>query len=576
MNFEQLDERYYILYAFSHKNKDIVVCRSKKDLSYCYFLFDDGKFFDVKSKKLDLILKPFVDEILYESKNQQNFNNKLPTLQSISLPLKTQILNLTQNLPENIKQKVKNNIDTVKLLLANTDNSSGEYHTLSNIIYINPDAYNSDECSHVLFHELLHCASSENTDVGFNSLSFDCFCTGISVTQYLNNIMNEAYTEILAQKYKPSNLKYYQMPVALFKGLSKFCDEKILNSLYFSTNSKGFLQYLAKNFNQKDEQVIKLSLLFDAFHRSYEYSIRNEQDYTISNSMANISSLMNLITKMVVDKLYIEDKSRLKSLKFTDIFEIDNFTARIKTALNNNLLNCKTFFEYYKSNPRVSKNLMNNLFNVFQNKFLENFLNDTLLPSYFPDDAKTFVIFQQVLAPSSTIKDDNFKVIPKEVFFERLFDEANNYLPESPIAKKEITKEYLKIADQYDFDITRYMNQQYVLEIVSSDKELFLKMCKSNIYFLYNNQRQLPRKLQTNETFYASLFYQLKKEGNQNSWEIVNGYFYALDKTQQKALLENSSFMLRLEKSNIFTKQQLVKFQKEALEFINDDLTQTR
>ena len=77
-------------------------------------------------------------------------------------------------------------------------------------------------------------------------------------------------------------------------------------------------------------------------------------------------------------------------------------------------------------------------------------------------------------------------------------------------------------------------------------------------------------------SFYASLFYQLKKEGNQNSWEIVNGYFYALDKTQQKALLENSSFMLRLEKSNIFTKQQLVKFQKEALEFINDDLTQTR
>ena len=571
MNFENLDKNYYILYSFSHKGNEIFVCRDKKNLAYTYFKLQNEKFINVKSKSLDAFLKPFVDDVLYEDYQQQLHSQQEKThFQNALILAKLSMLNIIAEMPDKLQEKMSDNLTSVNYKIGSIKGCAGKYNPNSHYIAINTSYLSSPLLTHVLLHEMIHSVSANDNKCGFRCTNIEYFPSGNIFTQNIHTMFNEAYTEILAQRYEPVNKKFYAFPVKMFSAILKFCDDKKIMHYYFSSDVNGFIDYLASNFHQTQSDIMKLSLLFDACDRSYEYSIKNKMSYVSSNVSAGFSALYNMISKMVIDKYAAESKDKLNSLKFSDIFSKNRSE---KSNLYSDSRN-RAYFNYYKNKQLSSSKIPQfnlNMFPICQRKFIENFVNDVELPSFYPDDYKVFEIYQQVLSPTSEIYDNYQKVIPKQELFKRLFDEDKNYLPKNNDAKIEIIKQYLEIMEQYDFDITDYMNSDLVIKCISNNQLLFEKMCRNNVYFLLNNEKQLSPHLQRSKYFYNGLLNELVKKENKNGPEIIRNYFYSMDIKSQQKIRNDVCFLKNLKESGLLTESEYSEFMKETAHYVKDN-----
>ncbi len=572
MNLDNLDKNYYILYSFSHKGNEIFVCRDKKNLAYTYFKLQNEKFINVKSKSLDAFLKPFVDDVLFEDillnqfSQQENahFNNAL-------ILAKLSMLDIISEMPDKLREKMSDKLTSVNYNIKNIKDGAGSYCSNTHCITIDASYLSSPLLTHVLLHEMIHSVSANDNKCGFRCTNLECFSSGNIFKQNIHTILNEAYTEILAQRYEPVNQKYYDFPIKMFSTILKLCDDKKIMNFYFSSNVDGFINYLASNFHQTQTDIMKLSLLFDACYHSYEYSLKNNKSYIKSNVSASFSALYNMISKMVIDKYAAEAKDKLNSLKFSDIF-----SKKIGKKSNSyiDLRRNRAYFDYYKnkqlSSSKVSQfNL--NMFPICQKKFIESFVNDVELSNFYPDDYKIFEIYQQVLAPSSIIYDKNGNVISKQNLFQRLFNEDKNYLPKNKNEKIKIVNQYLEIMDQYNFDITMYINKDLIIKCISNSKLLFDKMCINNVYFLLNNEKQLPSHIQCSKSFYNGLLNQLVKEENKNGPEIIRNYFYSMDIKSQQKIRNDVCFLTNLKESGLLTASDYVEFMKETAHYVKDN-----
>ena len=576
MNFEKLNQNYYILYSFSYKKDEIFVCRDKQNLDYKYFKFNNNEFCSVKSPALDAFLKPFTDNVLYE---EQSDLTETVDFQDALKYAKSKALLAISDLDELTQQHAKSMLNTVKFNIEKMEKNSGLYSPNSHMITIDEGCLKSPLLHHIILHELMHCMSNNNFRTGIQITNIDLLSSGNLNIQYLNSIINEAITEILTQKYDPVDKKYYTLPVNVFSALLKYCDPNEIKRFYFNCDAESFIDYLATNFHQQKSEIIKLSLLFDATELSYKYAIYNDSSYVQSNIAASLSSLYSLTCKMIIDKLKIEKKSVLNSLNFNEVFSIENLPTKIKNTILGIQTKSTTYFEYYKhqesSSNSITSSFDNIMFPVYQKKFFENFIENIELPSEYPEKFKTFEIFQQVLAPSTKTYTDTHQPISKQVLFERLFDKSKNYLPKDKILLSKIVEQYLEIFDQYDFDVSTYMDQNIVVKVISKRGDLFAKFCRINIYFLYNNRKQLPQILLANKHFYRSLLHQLIKEENKSTFEILLNYFYDLDTKFQTKFLNDQNFWMELGKSKLLSKEQLHKKKKEITEFLQENSEKT-
>ncbi len=579
MNFEKLNNDYYILYSFPYKKDEIFVCRDKHNLNYCYFKLNNENFCSVKSPALDAFLKPFTDDVLYEQQSDDDLMSD--DFQTALKFAKLQALVAISDLDDTAQQHATGQLATVKFEIKNLEKQSGIYDPKKHIITINKDCLHSSSLSHIIFHEILHCMSNSFNNVGFKNADIKFFNNGKIAAQFIHSMINEAYTEKLAEDYIPTKYKFYPFTVHIFKALLKFCDEKELKIFYFNSDANSMVDYLATNFHQSRTDIIRISLLFDACNRCYEYANSNDKAYIKSNITASYLSLYNLVCKAIIDKLKIENNEKLNSLKFDDIFPYNDIPESYQKNMMPTRARSELFFEYYKKQKNYSINAFENfMFPVYQRKFVVNFVNDIDLPAEYPEKFKIFEIFQQVLGPMSSTFENSpglpqNKTVDKQKLFARLFDKSRNYIPKDKKLLSGLIRQYLEINDLYDFDITKYMDHDIVIEIVSKRPEIFAKLCRNNIYFIYNYQKQLPQKFMVNDIFYKSLFHQLIKEKNKNGYEIVRKYFYSLDISGQKELLNDRNFWVNLKNSNILTTKQFADFKEEATKSLQENSEMT-
>lgn len=136
--------------------------------------------------------------------------------------------------------------------------SLGYYDSFNNTItivnYDNADFELSME--EVLFHELLHMASTNYTNKGD--------LTGLELPDLLGLQLNEGYTEYLTRKYFTRGYKYTESndnSVFIAKGIENIIGKEKMEEYYFNSDINSLIKELSK-YTQKDD-VIKLLFLID-------------------------------------------------------------------------------------------------------------------------------------------------------------------------------------------------------------------------------------------------------------------------------------------------------------------------
>ena len=125
--------------------------------------------------------------------------------------------------------------------------------------------------------------------------------------------------------------------------------------------------------------------------------------------------------------------------------------------------------------------------------------------------------------------------------------------------------------EQYDFDITDYMDSDLVIKCISNNQLLFEKMCRNNVYFLLNNEKQLSPHLQRSKYFYNGLLNELVKEENKNGPEIIRNYFYSMDIKSQQKIRNDVCFLKNLKESGLLTESEYSEFMKETAHYVKDN-----
>ncbi len=569
MNFAKLNDKYYVLFSFPYKNEEVFVCRDKVNLLYSFFKFVDDDFIKIKSPTLDKIFKPNTDPIVYSvSKYPANFSKiNFEQLKSTAIDL---IKDMTNNFSAYIQNIIENNLKNVVIRVKKIGrtNVSAEYDGETNTITIDEIEINkmSDKLLlHTFFHEMLHCASASfyASKSGFRSNNVISFKSGIIFNQYENTYFNEAYTELMAHKYYPVKPRSYALVTSMLDTILKFCDQDKVKEYYFTNDNQNLVKHLQEVFHQPQSEIRKLLLLFDVCDETFNKTVRDERFNLREIILSSYSTLVNLVSKMIIDKYRAENKD-LKQLNFYSIFVNrlnSELPSDVKNAVNYCLDKSQRFFEYYLNNNFENKTDQIDyvMFPYYKKIFIETFAQGIPLPPSFPERYKCFEIYQQVLSNNTEIGNKK-GWYTKESVFKNLFDERFNYLPKDEDRRLHVIYQYLTIMNDFKFDITKYLNKDQVIAVLKKSPNIFRSLCASNIYYMLDIQKDLPSQMQASEYFYVGIIKQLLKEKNQNSLEILSNYFNKIDVKTQNKMLYSSNFLAILEKSKLLDGENLEKF----------------
>ena len=136
--------------------------------------------------------------------------------------------------------------------------SLGCYHSASNSITIShyKNTNIPVEMWETLIHELMHMASTKNTQIGF--------ITGLEIPDILGNGLNEGYTEYLTQKYFTKKMKYTEsedFSVFFAKGIENIVGPEKMQECYFNANLGSLIEELEQYASKED--ILKLLFLID-------------------------------------------------------------------------------------------------------------------------------------------------------------------------------------------------------------------------------------------------------------------------------------------------------------------------
>ncbi len=175
-------------------------------------------------------------------------------------------------------------ITTIKRLLGRSD--EGLFYPESNEIALMSDNNGRD----ILFHELLHLASSKVTP---ENIVFTGFCQGKDLGEKITGeCINEGYTEYLNCKYFiQRDSIYYDDDKIIARGIEDIIGSSKMEELYFNSDLKGLINELSKYCSEQvvNNLVARLDTLTEGRRptRSKVYRVFAEARQTIAGIKIN-------------------------------------------------------------------------------------------------------------------------------------------------------------------------------------------------------------------------------------------------------------------------------------------------
>lgn len=226
----------------------------------------------------------------------------------------------------------KNNIKTLKIEENDFQNrpvgNAGNYNELENKIYLR-DLFAND----IIYHELFHLASTKTID--------DKIYSGISISNSngSHNVgLNEGYTQLLTERYFPSDFSYtlsYPYEVIIASQIEKIIGAEKMLSLYLNADFKSFILVLE---NYLDENEIKE--LINNIDFIHENLYQNRNVVLLKEKMQEISQTLVKAYQTKLDLSQISNKTE----------EINAFIINMDLSMK---INKEEYDFYIPSNKKI-------------------------------------------------------------------------------------------------------------------------------------------------------------------------------------------------------------------------------
>lgn len=213
-----------------------------------------------------------IQSIYYNINESLNDNNDINNLDPNILKYFEQFENkLLDNIPYEYLNNYYNNISTLKYYNNPNDLNklfnfkiNAYYNSIANRIVCLSD---TEMIKHVLFHELMHMASTNKYKSGFKTLT-------------IGSGLDEGYTEYLIQKYFDNDFIAYSEEVKIIKILNQIIGENKMMKYYF-TNDLDSLKHDLSNIYGTEKNAHELLLNIDKYNKSRNKDILNDITYSL-------------------------------------------------------------------------------------------------------------------------------------------------------------------------------------------------------------------------------------------------------------------------------------------------------
>lgn len=269
---------------------------------------------------------------------------------------------ITSFVPKEYLINFYNNVKNLKLKpkKSNTISKTFEasYDAVDNYLKINVDV---DE--YVIYHELLHMASSTYQNgiaySGFNQASLN-FSSGIILNVGVG--LNEGYTELLNKRYfsKEENInaseQYYYLTFVAER-LEEILGENVMNKYYFSANLPGLMNELSKYMpkEQVERFIIDTDFIFNHIgnkksvvseKNKIEFCLNNINNFLVICLYNKLSSELNN-EKILFDKMFDYMETLPYEVKiFKHSYKLSSYDEKVKYLKNYIIDNSSNNIEY--------------------------------------------------------------------------------------------------------------------------------------------------------------------------------------------------------------------------------------
>ena len=317
MNKKELLEKYYEIAIIEENNKYVAICNNKENFDYEFFYVDNDFYSKVDSrteKKLKKIYK-FDDSPITPIKISNKFGDQKQSIKNKILQTATIITKYTADLPVDLQTKIADRITSLTFITDKEyeskhgkleDSFIAAYHCKEHIIFSKEEYILSNR---VLEHEMLHASSRNSyaTSTGFQHID-------IITKKILGRGLTESATDYFV--YQISNRlpidNMVQIFLDCFSGLVSNSDALKIKKFYFDADYYGLLRYLADFYHTDLQELINISLTFDALYNTItnELSEQKHKQILSETLYKHIASLH--LNKLKKEKQSLEDY-RVKS-----------------------------------------------------------------------------------------------------------------------------------------------------------------------------------------------------------------------------------------------------------------------
>lgn len=253
---------------------------------------------------------------------------------------------LTKTYPNLDLRNFYNNIKDLRVkesILVKTADSSAVYFLERNMIIVNSNL-NSEYAREVLFHELVHMASSSIK----NGIAYTGFLQ--NKNKAFNRGLNEGYTQVITDRLgcKKAENEPYWREVEIALNVEKIVGKEKMEELYFKGDLKGLVNELSQY--SSEEEVIKFLMKIDFIHKH----VTNDKSLPSSSKTEMLRYNYREIYKFLLQTYAKKIKKEYEEKQINKETLISNIAEYISLL---NLLNSDELLKYLSKEER--KDMLN-------------------------------------------------------------------------------------------------------------------------------------------------------------------------------------------------------------------------
>lgn len=517
MDYKFIQDNYFIASTACRFGKEILVCRSKKNLVFSYFYVDafeyceaDDKLTEKLNKIYKLTTSPDFNSL--KIKNNSAIQNDNKQIENSTLDCINKFKKYLESVvPQKEYELAKKRIDNIKIVYAAYNKFlAGQFMPLINTIKIfdsNDDNTNFSSLYHEMFHSI---GRGHGQTTGFMySFEQNIIDALLKVTSsFYGNVNNtigigveEASTVYFTEKFiSDAHGGYYDLS-STFSKLAKFLDDGEILKYKINNDLVGFVNYVTKEFHEKsNERVLDLVVKMDAYRSVLNGKKKMPNDLDLYE-LNNISlSMTKIITELAINKLQHE-KKQVSNLNYQSLFgdsptylsvnaesmivknvfneyieQINNYIKHIVSDSNDKLLHeldIKQIAKYYLYKP--SKSL---------SKLITN--NGFLIPQQY----KSAVTLMSVI---NSIDAANWLIVPvtlrcaKSAIAKHFLNPLRGFMPKDLQERKNFYQSIMEISSTLNFNVFKKIPLKSVQEIMIENDALIANAVRKNADFTFDS-----------------------------------------------------------------------------------------